>query len=203
MADLVLRSFTRKRFLVSAGGAAAAAAAGGAGAGLLGGIASARSAPSPEQDRRILTFLLGLQRIEQAFYAQAARQGDLQGELAEFLQQVGLAETAHVTALEEALGASDDASAVRFSVGDAFKQPAAFIAKATALEDAVVAAINGQVTNLTPDRLQQACAIVSVEARHAAWIRDIGGRPPAELATDAPLDPDAVRDVLRREGLLT
>jgi hypothetical protein len=65
----------------------------------------------------------------------------------------------------------------------------------------VVAAINGQVTNLTPERLLQACGIASVEARHAAWIRDIGKASPADSAADVGLDADAVTDVLRGQGL--
>ena len=70
------------------------------------------------------------------------------------------------------------------------------------LEDAAVAALNGQITNLTPERLAAACAIVSVDARHAAWIRDIGGMPPAAGATDAPLAAADVRALLQRQGFL-
>jgi hypothetical protein len=195
------RSLTRKRLFVTAGGAVAAAAAGGAALGGL-GIASARTAPSPEQDVRVLTFLLGVERIQRAFYAEARRAGNLQGELAEFIAVAGAQERHHVEALEQALGTVEASPAVRFDVGEAFRSPDAFVAKAAALEDAAVAAYNGQATNLTPERLAQACSIVSVEARHAAWIRDIGGMPPAARATDAPLSADAVRDVLRREGLL-
>jgi hypothetical protein len=199
----MVRSLTRKKF-VSAGGAAAAAAAGGAGIGLLGGIASARTAPSPEQDRRILTFLLGLQRIEHAFYAQARRAGRLRGEVGEFVAAAGTDERRHVEALESALGgAATPGAAIGFSVGDAFGSPAAFAAKAAALEDAVVAACNGQATNLTPERLTQVFSIVSVEARQAAWIRDLGGMEPAAEATDAPQDADAIRATLRKEGLIT
>jgi hypothetical protein len=198
------RALTRKKFLVRAGGAAAAAAAGGAGIGLLGGIASARTAPSPEQDRRILGFLLGLQQIEAAFYAEARRAGALKGDLADFAREAGTDERRHVSALESALGGALTAvSAPHFSVGDAFRDPAAFAAKAAVLEDAVVAACNGQATNLTPARLTQVFSIVSVEARHAAWIRDLGGMAPAAHATDAPRDPDAIRAALRKEGLLT
>ena len=70
------------------------------------------------------------------------------------------------------------------------------------LEDAAVAALNGQITNLTPERLAAACAIVSVDARPAAWIRDIGGMPPAAGATDAPLAAADVRTLLQGQGLL-
>jgi hypothetical protein len=198
----VVRSvLTRKRFLLAAGGSAAAAAAGGGAIGLAGGIADARTPPSAAQDREILTFLLSLQRIERAFYAGALSADRLRGEPAEFAAAAGGDEDQHVAALERALGIPAAAVPVRFSIGDAFRSPTAFAAKATVLEDAVVAACNGQVTNLTPERLAQVCSMVSVEARHAAWIRDIAGTPPAGEATDAPLAADAVRELLRDEGL--
>jgi hypothetical protein len=199
----VARSVTRKKFLLASGGAATAAAAGGAGIGLLGGSAAARTPPSPAQDRRILAFLLTLQRIERGFYAEARRAGTLRGELAEFAAAAAVDERRHAAALAGTLGQPDSAAPVRFAAADAFRSPAAFAAKAVVLEDAVVAACNGQVTNLTPERLAQVCSIVSVEARHAAWIRDLAGAAPAGAATDAPLDADAVRDRLRREGLWT
>jgi hypothetical protein len=53
------------------------------------------------------------------------------------------------------------------------------------LEDLAVATYNGQAVNLTPASLKAAARIVSVEARHAAWIRSIVGEVPATDATDA------------------
>ena len=47
------------------------------------------------------------------------------------------------------------------------------------LEDLAVATYNGQAVNLTPASLKAAARIVSVEARHAAWIRSIVGEVPA------------------------
>ena len=198
----MLRTLTRKKFLLSAGGAVAAAAAGGAAMGGLGAIASARSAPSREQDLRILGFLLGLERIELAFYERALDAGALRGELAEFAGAALTHERDHVATLGTSLGAAEAASAVRFDIGDAFTDRRAFVAKAVALEDAAVAAFNGQITNLTAERLPAACAIVSVDARHAAWIRDIGNLPPAAGATDAPLTAPDVRTLLQSHGLL-
>jgi hypothetical protein len=188
--------------LVTAGGAVSAAALGGAAIGGL-GLASAHTAPSREQDLRILTFLLGLQRIERAFYAAARSAGNVQGDLAEYLELAASQEHDHVELLERTLGVRPAEPRLHFEVDNAFSSAATFIAKAVALEDTVVAAINGQVTNLTPERLPLAFGLVSVEARHAAWIRDIGHEPEGAPATDAPMDPDAVRNLLRREGLLT
>ena len=47
------------------------------------------------------------------------------------------------------------------------------------LEDLGVMAYNGQGFKLTPKVLAAAGTIVSVEARHAAWIRRIIGQPSA------------------------
>ena len=44
--------------------------------------------------------------------------------------------------------------------------------------------------------------IVSVEARQAAWIRDLAGVDPAPRAADPPRDAQDVLDGLRAEGLL-
>jgi len=195
------RVLTRKRFLLT-GGAATAAAAGGAGIGLLGAVASARNAPSPEQDRRILAFLLELQRAEDALYGGARRAGAFGGELGEFVDAAGADERRHVAALAAGLGAQGRAPAPAPDPGDTLRSPRAFAAKAVALEDAVVAACNGQATHLTTAALARVMSVVSVEARHAAWIRDLAGLPPAAAATDAPRDPGDIRDALRREGLL-
>jgi hypothetical protein len=199
----MFQSITRRKLLATAAGSTAAAAIGGAGIGVLSGAASARTPPSPEQDGRVLTFLLRLQRIEQAFYDQAAATGQLQGEVAEYIDVARTTEADHVKALASGLSVATTAPPVRFESTSPFKDEAAFVAKAIALEDAVVAAINGQVTNLTPERLMQVCAMASVEARQAAWIHDIGGTSPAASAADAPLDADAVTDRLRDEGLWT
>jgi hypothetical protein len=199
---LMLRTLTRKKFLLSAGGAVSAAAAGGAAIGGLGAMASARPAPSRAQDLRVLGFLLGVERIELAFYEGAVRAGALRGELAEFAGAALIHERDHVATLEAARGTAPTAPAPLFDIGDALVDHDAFVAKAIALEDAGVAALNGQITNLTPERVAAACAIVSVDARHAAWIRDIGGRPPADGATDAPLAAAEVRALLQRQGFL-
>ncbi len=197
-------ALTRKKFLLSVGGAISAAAAGGAAIGGLGAMAAASSAPSHDQDQRILAFLLGLERIELAFYEGARRADALRGELGEFAAAALIHERDHVATIEGVLAAAPPAAApVRLDVGDAFGRPGAFIAKAVALEDAAVAAFNGQITNLSTALVPAACAIVSVDARHAAWIRDIGKLAPAAAATDAPLAAGDVRALLHAQGLLS
>ena len=64
-----------------------------------------------------------------------------------------------------------------------------------------MAAYNGQATNLSRATLEAAAKVVSVEARHAAWIRSIIGEPPAPDATDTPLSADEVLEGLQQIGL--
>ncbi len=70
------------------------------------------------------------------------------------------------------------------------------------LEDVGVAAYNGQAVNLTKPVLKAAATIVSVEARHAAWIRDIVGQPAAPDATDKPATERQARAAVARTGFV-
>ena len=72
---------------------------------------------------------------------------------------------------------------------------------AIGLEDAGVALYNGQAANVTPKTLAAAAEIVSVEARHAAWARDLAGEVPAPVATDVPADAAQVKAQLTKLGV--
>ena len=68
--------------------------------------------------------------------------------------------------------------------GNAVTNPKRFSKTALDLEELAVAAYNGQAVNVSKAVLQAAAGIVSVDARHAAWIRAIRGTAPASQATD-------------------
>ena len=158
--------------------------AGGAGAAAL---ASARGPASlPARDRRILRFALELERLQSAFYAEAIRVGKLTGEVRQFAQIVGREEQAHLHYLEKALG-STAGGAQRYHFGDAAHSDRSFIAAAVKLEDTGLAGYNGQAANLSRTTLRSVARVISVEARHAAWARDLAGQEPAPHATDAPI----------------
>jgi hypothetical protein len=182
-----------------------AAAAGGAllgGAVVLGGLSRpASSAPSPEQDAQVLNFALVLEELTSAFYAEALARGKLTGELREYARIVGGHEREHVRFIKGALGAKARRPPA-FDFGTATSDAGEFTAAAITLEDTGVAAYNGQATNLTPGALRAAARIVSVEARHAAWIRDLAGKPPAAEPTDAPMSASQARDALEKTGFL-
>ena len=152
---------------------------------LLGGLADgAASQPSRKQDVEILNFGLLLEELQAAFYADALQRGSLKGELRQFAEHVGAQEEEHAELVRKALG--DDARRIpAFDFGDATGDAKTFGTTARELEDLGVAAYNTQAPNLTKDALGAAARIVSVEARHAAWIRRPVGREPGSLRVRA------------------
>jgi hypothetical protein len=144
---------------------------------LIGGLPSvALGAPSAKQDVKILNFALLLEYLESSFYVEAVKKGRLSGATARFAKTVRDHELAHVAYLKKALG-SKAISKPSFDFGDTTSKQSTFQATAQALEDTGVSAYNGQGPRLTKATLAAAATIVSVEARHAAWIRSIIGAP--------------------------
>jgi hypothetical protein len=193
------RPTTRNQFLARAVGLGGALGGVGALSGALAG--SAVSSGSPAGDITILNFALFLEYIEEGFYREATRRGKLTGDLAAYARTVYAHEQAHVDFLQKALGAKAR-KRPQLQFGSATSDARAFTKAAVTLEDTVVAAYNGQAANLTSGALGAAARIVSVEARHAAWIRAIAGLPPALHATD-PLDSAAkVLATIRQTGFV-
>jgi rubrerythrin len=160
----------------------------------------AAASPSPRQDQEILAFALQLEQLQAAFYAEALRRGALQGELREFAETAADHERAHVRAIKGALKRAP--AAPRYAFGDATRRPRAFGEAARTLEDLTVQAYDGQGPNLTPEGLAMAARIVSVEARHAAWIRDLIGEEPAPAAAEPSLSAAQVTRRLNRLGFV-
>lgn len=162
---------------------------------------SAGSARTAAQDTRILNFLLLLEYVQERFYAAAESAGALGGELAAFARTVREHERLHLDALRRELG-TEARQAPKVDVGATVTSEAAFSTAALALEETVSAAYIGQAANLTTERIPVVARIVPVEARHAAWIRDIAGRLPAPWAADPPKTADQVINTLKRIGLV-
>ena len=182
---------TRAGFLARAGLLGGGVLGGGA---LLGLMAEGAQAQS-RSDVAILNYALTLEYLEAAFYTEAERMGALSGELALFARVVGAHERIHVRALKEVLGARA-VKRPRFNFRGTTESARAFRATAQVLEDTGVAAYKGQAPRVDSDAvLAAALAIHTVEARHAAWIRDINDDSPAPRAFDQPL---TMKQVLRR-----
>jgi hypothetical protein len=177
----------------------AMAGAAGAGAALLHDGAPAATQHSAALDASILAFVLGIERLQQAFYTEALAHAGLHGELHEFAATALSHEREHVALLTHALGGSAP-KPQRFSFGGATRDPQAFMTAARKLEDLAVLAYNAGAPSLTKPTLAQAGRIVSVEARHAAWIRDIAGVTPAPNATEPVVSPKQVQRRLNRLG---
>lgn len=192
-------STTRSEWLTRLLAAAGAAVAGGV---VLGGLpGAASSAPSAEQDVRILNFALLIEYLQAKFYAAATAAGSLTGELRDYARIVGAQEEAHVAFIRSTLGPNARPEP-RVDFGNATRDAQEFTKAAVELEDLGVAALNGQAPNLTAAALAAAARIVSVEARHAAWIRDIAGETPAPEAVDEPSAANDVRAALDGLGFL-
>jgi rubrerythrin len=178
----------------------AAAAMGGAS--LLGKASgSAGQAPSAAQDAKIFNFALALEYLQAGFYGEAVSRGRLKGEVREFAETVAQHERDHVDYLKKALGAQAH-SRPRFDFRGATDSERRFVPAAVMLENTGVAAYNGQVANLTKKAVAAAAEIVSVEARHAAWISDLAGVAPAPHAADPGANANEVLAIIAKTGFV-
>ena len=147
-------------------------------------------------DVDVLNFALTLEYLEAAFYTQALKRvSGLSGEVKELATTLRDNEDAHVDALVTAIksiqGKPVKAPGVDF--GNAFASQKSFLKLAQTLEDTGVSAYNGAAPSIqSPKLLGAAGAIVQVEARHAAAIRSLNGKPITDSSFDKALNEDAV-----------
>jgi hypothetical protein len=193
----VAQRHSRRAFLRTSGLAVGGAAVAG---GLLPG-ASAMAA-TPKGDVAILNFALTLEFLEAAFYGAALKHAGLTGEHHRLARTVYSHEAAHVQALKRALG-SAAVKRPTFDFGSAVTSQDAFTATAITLEDTGVAAYQGQAPYITSDAIfKAALSIHPVEARHAAWIRNLGGQSPAPEAFNPALTKDQVLAAVTGTGFI-
>ena len=187
---------SRRGFLRTSGLALGGALVAGA------GLPAAAIAQS-KGDVAILNFALTLEYLESAFYKRALREANLSGALERFARTVSAHESAHVTALRKALG---NAAVKRptFAFGAAVKSASAFAATAVKLEDTGVMAYQGQAPFIrSQDVFRAAISIHPVEARHAAWIRNItAGYAPAPAAFNPALTKSQVLSAVTATGFI-
>jgi hypothetical protein len=179
-----------------------------AGAGLLlGGIPVGRAVAQglPKRDVDILNFALTLEYLEAAFYREALDRGQLSGESLIFAQVTEAHEQAHVDQLKQVLG-SDAVAEPRFDFQGTTRKDS-FLKTAQTLEDTGVAAYAGQGPRIKTDAILAAAgSILAVEARHAAWVRDIRGGGegvnPAPQAFEEAKDMQAILDAVEGTGFI-
>lgn len=170
-------------------------------------VAFAGAAGTPSGDVKILNYALTLEYLEAAFYAEAVSKGALDGSLKTFANVVAQHEAAHVAALQKALG-SAAVKKPTFDFKGTTSDAKKFAGTAQVLEDTGVSAYEGQATAIqTPAVLMAAGSILPVEARHAAWIRDINGAGnspvPAPDAFNPELSMSAVLAAVKQTGFIT
>jgi rubrerythrin len=159
----------------------------GGGALLAASAAPASAAPGAVRDVSILNFALTLEELQAAFYTEVERNKVLRGELKRQASTVGAHERAHVRAFRAVLG-SRAIKRPHFDFGGATEGSDAFRRTAVAFEDLAVAAYKGQAPHIRSRAyLASALAVHSVEARHAAWIRRLAGKPPVAGPFDEPV----------------
>jgi Ferritin-like domain len=161
----------------------------------------AASEPSARQDAEILNFALVLEHVQAALYAEALGRNVLQGELRDFARVVGGHEQAHIDFIRHALGRKAKPPP-KLEFGEDASTPEAFQRTALKLEDLGIKAYDAQAPNLTRAALTAAARIVSVEARHAAWIRAIAGQNPAPDAAEPVIGARRVVETLNGSGFV-
>jgi hypothetical protein len=163
-----------------------AAAASGAGALVLGRSEARAASGLSANDVGILNYALVLEYLQASFYTEAERSGALSGRTAQAAKVVGATERAHVKAFQKLLG-SKAVKRPLFDFQGVTEAQQAFLKTAVAFEDLAVAAYKGQAPKLQSSAvLAAAVGIHSVEARHAAWMRQLFGVTPAVNAFDKP-----------------
>jgi hypothetical protein len=175
----------QRQFALSRRGLLAAAAAG-AGALVLGRSEARAASGLSANDVGILNYALVLEYLQASFYTEAERSGALSGKTAQAATVVGATERAHVKAFQKLLG-SKAVKRPLFDFQGVTEAQQAFLKTAVAFEDLAVAAYKGQAPKLRSSAvLAAAVGIHSVEARHAAWMRELFGVTPAVNAFDKP-----------------
>ena len=192
-----IKGMTRQSFMVR--GALTAGAV--YGVGTVGPFVRSAFAQQAEGDVDILNFALTLEYLEAAFYARALRRvPGLSGDVKSLATEIRDNENEHVDALTATIrqlgGTPVKAPGVDF--GDAFNSQRSFLKLAETFEDTGVSAYNGAAPAIqSKEVLGAAGSIVQIEARHAAAIRLLNGKQPAEGAFDPALEMQEVLDAVK------
>jgi rubrerythrin len=172
-----------------------------------GAVSVRRMAAAQEKmsDLDVLNYALTLEHLEYAFYRDGVGLfefgSDSRGQsIDRNVATIRDHEGEHVQALTKAITdlGGDPVEEAEYDFGDAYADPAAFLATAMALENTGVSAYDGAAQFLSDaDLLTAAGTIVAVEARHASYLNLLNGQIPFPDAFEKPLTMD---EVLRIAG---
>jgi rubrerythrin len=170
-------------------------------AGLLAALAAPASAAEGVSDVDILNFGLRFERLQANFYTQADELGTVRRMPAakqRWAEVLGAHERAHVRILKKILG---DKAGKRpfFDFHGITETEDRFTRTAVAMEDLTVALLAGVTPRVHDRKLTAALfGLLTTEARHAAWARNIVGTTPAARSFDRARSLDSVRGTVSR-----
>jgi hypothetical protein len=170
-------------------------------AGMLAALAAPARAEESVSDVDILNFGLRFERLQATFYTQADELGTIHKMPAakqRWAEVLGAHERAHVRILKKILG---DKAGKRpfFDFHGVTETDDRFTRTAVAMEDLTVALLAGVTPRLHDRRLTAALfGLLTTEARHAAWARNIVGTTPVGRSVDQARTLDSVRGTVTR-----
>lgn len=163
---------------------------------------SLQAAPTANiTDADILNFALTLEHLEAAFYSQGLVKYDAKAfsnagfsdDVRKKIQSISEDETSHVTFLTTALTAAGATPVQPCNYTFPHTDPKSFLAVSQILEGVGVSAYLGAAGSIAnANYLTAAATILTVEARHNAYIRLANGESPFPAAFDTPVDPRSI-----------
>jgi hypothetical protein len=170
-------------------------------AGLLAALAQPAEAADGVTDVDILNFGLRFERLQATFYTEADEVGTIHKMTARkqrWAEVLGAHERAHVRILKKILG---DKAGKRpfFDFHGVTETDERFTRTAVAMEDLTVALLSGVTPRVHDRKLTAALfGLLTTEARHAAWARNIVGTTPAAQSFDDARSLSSVRGAVTR-----
>ena len=169
-----------------------------------GALLAALASPPPEalakaDDTSILRFDLAFEYMQATFYTESDRVGTIQKmrpDMARWARTFGAHERAHVKIIKSVLGKNAFGKPF-FNFRGVTENEQEFAKTAVAMEDLTTALLAGQTARINSRPLIAALfSLLTVEARHAAWVRHVVGTQPVVTALDEPKSLSGVAQVV-------
>jgi rubrerythrin len=146
-------------------------------------------------DLGIANYALTLEYLETEFYTRAAESGMLKGKVLETAKRFGSEEAKHVEALTALITKAGGKPAAQPKAKFPLEDEKAILELAATVENLGASAYLGQADKITDKEiLAAALSIHSIEARHAAVLNEVTGKPPSP---DAFAKPATAAEVLK------